>query len=185
MKKSILSLAIFAIALINSADVVAQKFPKLDVSPMDAASFPTNWRDANKLVKVVYSRPQLKGRDLEKLAPKDKVWRLGANESAEITFYKDVIFGGKKVKAGTYSMYAIPTDGDWTIILSNQINYWGSYFYKQDQDVVRVSGKISKPDNEIEAFSIVFEGEGTTAEMHLGWANTVVTVPVTAQETNN
>ncbi len=63
-----------------------------------------------KLVKVVYSRPQLKGRSLDKLAPKDKVWRTGANEAAEITFYKDVTFGGKEVKAGTYTLFTIPTE---------------------------------------------------------------------------
>lgn len=175
MKKSILTLAIFAIALISSTNTFAQKFPKLDVSPMDAASYPTNWRNADKVVKVVYSRPQLKGRALAKLAPNDKVWRLGANESAEITFYKDVIFGGKKVKKGTYSLYAIPKDGDWTVILSNQINFWGSYFYKEDQDVVRVTGKVTNTENSIEAFSIMFEEDMT---LKMGWEHTVVSVTI-------
>lgn len=176
MKKSILTLAIFAIALISSTNTFAQKFPKLDVSPMDAASYPTNWRNADKVVKVVYSRPQLKGRALEKLAPKDKVWRLGANESAEITFYKDVIFGGKKVKKGTYSLYAIPTDGDWTVIVSNQINFWGSYFYKEDQDVARVTGKVTNTEDAIEAFSIMFTEDMT---LKMGWEHTVVSVTIT------
>ena len=178
MKKAILSIAIFAIALISSTETYAQKFPKMDVSPMDAATYPTNWRNANKLVKVIYSRPQLKGRTLDKLAPNDKVWRTGANEAAEITFYKDVTFDDKKVKAGTYSLFAIPTDGDWTVILSNQKNVWGSYFYDKAEDVVRVSGKVSETKESVEAFSIVFEGEGDSATMHLGWANTVVSVSV-------
>lgn len=178
MKKSILTLAIFAITLISSTENFAQKFPKMDVSPMDAAAHPKNWRAADKLVKVVYSRPQLKGRSLDKLAPKDKVWRTGANEAAEITFYKEVTFGDKKVKAGTYTLFAIPTDGDWTIIISNHKNVWGSYFYKKDMDVVRVSGKVSKSEDSIEAFSIVFEGEGDKATMYMGWGKTVVSVPV-------
>ena len=50
MKKAILSIAIFTIALISSTNTFAQKFPKLDGSPMDAASYPTNWRNADKLV---------------------------------------------------------------------------------------------------------------------------------------
>lgn len=178
MKKAILSIAIFAIALISSSETFAQKFPKMDASPMDAASYPSHWKESNKLVKVIYSRPQLKGRALDKLAPNDKVWRTGANEAAEITFYKDVMFGGKSVKAGTYSLFIIPTNSDWTIILSNQKNVWGSYFYDIKEDVVRVSGKVSTTIEPIEAFSIVFDGEGENAQMHLGWANTIVTVPV-------
>lgn len=178
MKKAILSIAIFTIALISSTETFAQKFPKMDASPMDASSYPVHWKNANKLVKVVYSRPQLKGRTLDKLAPNDKVWRTGANEAAEITFYKDVTFGGKSVKAGTYSLFTIPTDGDWTVIVSNQKNVWGSYFYDKGEDVVRVSGKVSKAKESIEAFSIVFDGEEGDAKMHLGWADTIVTIAV-------
>ncbi len=178
MRRVILSISIFAITLISSSETTAQEFSKLDVSPMDAASHPSNWREADKLVKVVYSRPQLKGRSLDKLAPNDKVWRTGANEAAEITFYKDVTFGDKAVKAGTYTLFTIPTDGDWTVILSNHKNIWGSYFYKAEQDVVRVTGEVTKSEKSIEAFSVVFVGEEDNAIMHLGWANTIVSVPV-------
>ena len=114
--------------------------------------------NSDKVVKVVYGSPQLKGRDLAKLAPADKVWRTGANEAAEITFYKDVVFGGKEVKAGTYSLFTIPaSEADWTVILSTARNVWGSYFYKQEEDVVRVSGKISTSEKSIEAFSMLFD----------------------------
>jgi hypothetical protein len=178
MKKAILSIAIFTIALVSSTEITAQEFPKMDASPMDAASHPSNWREANKLVKVLYSRPQLKGRSLHKLAPNDKVWRTGANEAAEITFYKDVNFGDKEIKAGTYTMFTIPSDGDWTVILSNHKNIWGSYFYKEEQDVARVIGVVSKSEKLVETFSIVFDGEGDTVKMHLAWANTIVSVPV-------
>lgn len=178
MKKAILSIAIFTIALISSTEVTAQEFPKMDVSPMDAASYPTNWREADKLVKVIYSRPQLKGRSLDKLAPNGKVWRTGANEAAEITFYKNVMFGDKKVKAGTYTLFTIPTDGNWTVILSNQKNVWGSYFYDKKEDVARVEAKVSQGKDSLEAFSIVFDGEDEEAMMHLGWGKTRVSVPV-------
>lgn len=178
MKKLQLLIAVVAIAFGTTSEISAQKFAKIDASPMDAAAFPSNWRDANKLVKVVYSRPQLKGRTLDKLAPKGKVWRTGANEAAEITFYKDVTFGGKAVAAGTYTLFSIPSDEDWTVIISKQKNVWGSYFYDEKEDVVRVTGKASTSEEEIEAFSIVFEGEDNNATMYLGWAKTVVAVPV-------
>ena len=180
MKKSILAIAVFAIALISTTDTFAQKWKKMDVSPMDASTFPIKWRESNKVLKVVYGRPQLKGRDLEKLAPADKVWRTGANEAAEITFYKDVVFGSKQVKAGTYSLFTIPNKKEWTLILSTARNVWGAYTYKIEEDVVRVSGSVSKSETNIEAFSMLFEEDMT---LKMGWANTIVTVPITVVNT--
>ena len=176
MKNSILPIAIFVITLISSPQITAQEFKGLDKSPMDMATFPSSYRVSDKIVKVIYSRPQLKGRDLMKLAPPEKVWRTGANEAVEITFYKDVVFGGKAVKAGVYSLFVIPSlDEDWTIIINEAKNVWGSYSYNQDQDVVRVSGVTSKADKNIEAFSMIFDKDMT---LKMGWGNTVISVPI-------
>ena len=176
MKNSIIPIAIFVTTLISSLQLTAQEFKSLDKSPMDMAAFPSSYKISDKIVKVIYSRPQLKGRSLVKLAPPEKVWRTGANEAAEITFYKDVIFGGKALKAGTYSLFTIPSvDGDWTVVINRARNVWGSYFYKQDQDVVRVSGKTTKTKENIEAFSMMFDKDMT---LKMGWGKTVVSVSI-------
>jgi hypothetical protein len=176
MKNSILPIAIFVITLISSPQITAQEFKGLDKSPMDMAAFPSSYRVSDKIVKVIYSRPQLKGRDLMKLAPPEKVWRTGANEAVEITFYKDVVFGGKAVKAGVYSLFVIPSlDEDWTIIINEAKNVWGSYSYNQDQDVVRVAGTSSKAEKNVEAFSMMFEKDMT---LKMGWGNTVISVSI-------
>ncbi len=178
MKKSVLAVIVFTIALVFTNEANAQKFSGLDKSPMDAAAYPSSYRISDKLVKVIYSRPQLKGRSVAKLAPAGKVWRTGANEAAEITFYKDVNFGGKDVKAGTYTLFTIPGDNEWTVVLSTAKNVWGSYFYKDSEDVVRVKGNVSKSEKSVEAFSIAFNGEDGNATMYLGWGNTIVSVLV-------
>ena len=176
MKNSIIPIAIFVTTLISSLQLTAQEFKSLDKSPMDMAAFPSSYKISDKIVKVIYSRPQLKGRSLVKLAPPEKIWRTGANEAAEITFYKDVVFGGEALKAGTYSLFTIPsTDGDWTVIINRARNVWGSYFYKQEQDVVRVSGKTSKADKSIEAFSMMFDKDMT---LKMGWGKTVISVSI-------
>mgnify|MGYP001168966668 CR=1 FL=1 len=176
MKNSILTISFFVFTLISSLEITAQDFKKLDKSPMDMATFPSSYKISDKMVKVIYSRPQLKGRDLVKLAPPQKVWRTGANEAVEITFYKDVVFGGKEVKAGVYSLFTIPSsDGDWTVIINRAKNVWGSYYYNEDQDVVRVSGKVSKSEKTIEAFSMMFDKNMT---LKMGWGNTVVSVSI-------
>ena len=176
MKNSILPIAIFVITLVSSPQITAQEFKGLDKSPMDMAAFPSSYRVSDKIVKVIYSRPQLKGRDLMKLAPPEKVWRTGANEAVEITFYKDVVFGGKAVKAGVYSLFVIPSlDEDWTIIINEAKNVWGSYSYNQDQDVVRVAGISSKAEKNVEAFSMMFEKDMT---LKMGWGNMIISVPI-------
>lgn len=175
MKKTIFTTILFLAAILNTNEITAQKFKKLDKSPMDAASFPSSYKISDKVVKVTYGRPQLKGRKLSKLAPAGKVWRTGANEAPEITFYKDVTFGGKPVKAGTYSLFTIPGEKDWTVILSTAKNVWGSYFYKQEEDVVRIKGTLSESKDLIEAFSMIFDDD---MNLHLGWGNTIVSVAI-------
>ena len=176
MKNSILLAAFFLITSISSFHMTAQNFKGLDKSPMDVASFPSSYKISDKIAKVTYSRPQLNGRELMKLAPPEKIWRTGANEAAEITFYKDVIFGGKALKAGTYSLFTIPSsNGDWTVIINSARNVWGSYYYKIDQDVIRVTGKMSKSEENIEAFSIMFDDDMT---LKMGWGMTVVSVSI-------
>ena len=176
MKNSILTITVFVITLISSLQITAQEFKNLDKSPMDMASFPSSYKISEKLVKVIYSRPQLNGRDLVKLAPPEKVWRTGANEATEITFYNDVIFGGKALKAGTYSLFTIPSyKGDWTVIINKARNVWGSYYYNQDLDIIRVTGKTSTNEENIEAFSMMFDKDMT---LKIGWGKTVVSVSI-------
>jgi hypothetical protein len=142
---------------------------------MDVASFPTNYKVSDKTVKITYSRPQLKGRSLSELAPNGKQWRFGANEAAEITFYKDMTVAGKKIKAGTYTLSAIPGEKEWTLIFSSDLNVWGSYFYNEANDVARVTAKATMSDESLESFSIVFDEKGN---MHIGWDKVRVEVPM-------
>lgn len=180
MKKlSILSVLAFAFVMLASTNVNAQKFSKLDKSPMDAAAFPASYKEANKAIKIVYSRPQLKGRELSTLAPNGKVWRLGANEAAELTLYKDMKLGDSSVKAGSYTFYAIPGDKEWTVIISKDLNVWGSYFYKQANDVARLKVPVTSGSESLEAFSIAFAKGDNSVDMHLGWGTTRVVVPFT------
>ena len=173
--KNLITTIAFAFVMLLSTNVNAQKFPGLDKSPMDAASFPSSYKVADKAVKVVYGRPQLNGRSLSELAPNGKQWRTGANEAAEITFYKNMTVGGKSVKAGTYTMSTIPGEKEWTIILSSDLNVWGSYFYNEGNDVARITVKASTSSDSLEAFSIMFDDIGT---MHMGWGKVRVEVPM-------
>ena len=175
MKKIILLVAVFALSIGFSNQAIAQNFKGLDKSPMDIASFPSNYRVSEKVIKIIYSRPQLKGRSLEKLAPLGKKWRTGANEATEVTFYKDVVFGGTAVKAGTYTMYAIPGKTNWTVALSSQLNVWGVYFHKDENDVAKVTIPVKQTEENLDVFSIAIDEDMT---INMGWGTTLISIPV-------
>ena len=171
MKKSIFSLLLLAIVALISTNASAQEFRGLDKSPMDQASFPASYKESNKVVRVTYSRPQLKERPVSKLAPNGAVWRTGANEAAEITFYQDMMIGDKKVEKGTYTMYSIPGDRAWTTIISKDLNVWGAYSYNEKNDIARVESEVMKGEENLEAFSISFEETDGSLAMYTGWGN--------------
>ena len=179
MKKFIFAVVGIATMLFCFQTAIAQEFKGLDKSPMDVAAFPSSYKEANKLVKVTYSRPQLNGRILADLAPNDKVWRTGANEAAEITFYTDMKLGGKSIPVGTYTLYTIPGDKEWTVIINKDINVWGSYFYDESKDVARTTVPLKEGKESLEAFSMVFEEASDGVHLHLGWGTMRIAIPFT------
>lgn len=174
--KKLLTLALVAGAFIATPTLTAQEF-KVDKSPMDQAAFPSSYKESNKQIKVTYSRPQLKGRDLSTLAPAGKVWRLGANEAVEVTLYKDMKLGTTPVKAGTYTMYAIPGDKEWTVILSSDLNVWGSYFYKEANDVARINVPVETGKDSVEYFGMEFVEVDNGAHLVGAWGTARIQIP--------
>ena len=169
----------FAFIMLIAFNVNAQTFAPLDKSPMDGASFPSSYKEPNKLIRINYGRPQLKDRTVEKLAPVGKVWRVGANEAAELTLYTDMKLGGKTVPAGTYTFYLIPGEKEWTAIINTDLNVWGSYFYKKENDVARVNVPVTSAEESLEAFSMAFEKSDTGVHLHAGWGKVRIAVPFT------
>jgi len=176
--KKLFALSILMLALVFTTNSSAQKFSGLDKSPMDMAAYPSSYKVSDKAVRVTYSRPQLKGRSVSELAPAEQVWRTGANEAAEITFYKDAKVGGTDVKAGTYSLFTIPGEGEWTVILNSNLNQWGAYSYDKKGDVARVSAAASTDSESLDAFSIAFKEVDGGAHLVMAWGTTRVALPI-------
>jgi hypothetical protein len=172
--KKILSFTVFVFALLVGGNVQAQKFAPIDKSPMDLVTFPRK----NPVVEVVYSRPQLKGRTVESLIPDGKVWRTGANEATEITFNRDVVFGGKEVKAGTYTLFSMAQGESFTLILNSDLGQWGAYNYNPDHDVVRVPASLTMSNEALEAFSMTFDGDENNMTLYMGWGNWIASVSI-------
>ena len=175
MKKSTLITTLaFAFIMLLTTNVNAQKFNGIDKSVVDIAYYKTD-RNSPPIVKVVYGRPLKKGRAVfGGLVPYGKVWRTGANEASEIKFYSDVKVGDKMVKAGTYSLFTIPGEKEWTIIINSDTDVWGAYSYNPSADVDRITVPATNDGESLEAFSITF----TKGNMHLGWDTTRVSIPL-------
>ncbi len=114
------------------------------------------------------------------IVPYGQVWRTGANEATEITFTGDLMVGNAHLPAGTYALYTIPGETEWTVILSKAVGQWGSFSYDQAQDAARVTVPAGRSDKTYEAFTIAFEEAPGGAHLVLAWENTQVRVPVMA-----
>ena len=159
-----------------SSEAQAQKFAKLDKSPMDVAAFPK--RGGDKVIKIYYSRPQLKDRPLSKFLKNGKVWRTGANQATEVTFYKDVKIGGQELKAGTYTLFTVPGETEWELIINSSLHQWGAFQYKKKNDVLRAKGKVDEGKKSIEAFSMAFDKNKKWADLVLAWDKLIVRFPI-------
>ncbi len=155
----------------------ATKFRSIQKSPTDL-SYMREGRSGPVTARVIYGRPFKKDREIfGTLVPFGKVWRTGADEASEITFYKDVVFGGKDVKAGTYALFTIPNKDSWEVILNSGLHQWGAFSYDKKTDVARAKAKVETADNSIENFSIAFN----SGNMIMAWDKTRVSVPIKAK----
>lgn len=125
-------------------------------------------------VKVVYSRPSAKGRDVAgNLIPYNEVWRTGANASTKISFSKDVKLNGNAVPAGDYALYTQFTEETATIILSKNLTWWGSLGYDAADDFVRFDVPVKHPSSHYETFTISFSDfTANSANLNMKWEHT-------------
>ena len=165
--------------LVSIGSIKAQKFKGLDKSPLDMIEFPSSNKETNKLARILYSRPQLKGRDLADMVPEGKIWRMGANEATELTLYVPMKLGGTTLEAGSYTLYAIPNGEQMTFIVNKATHVWGAYSYKKEKDVVRVNIPITESGDSIEAFSMAFEVVKEGVHLHMGWGTSRAKVAFT------
>jgi hypothetical protein len=128
-------------------------------------------------VKVVYGQPSKKDREIfGKLVPFGEVWRTGANGGTEVTFKKDVNFGGAPVKAGTYTLFTIPTKDEWTVLLNSELKQWGSYGYDKIKDKNVASVKVKSMNGEASLEKLTLTAEDS--QISIAWDMTVVRIPL-------
>jgi len=132
-----------------------------------------------KTITVNYSSPRMRGRKIfGGLVPFGEVWRAGADDATSFVPNADVIAGGKNVPAGKYTIFILPAQGKWTLIISKQTGEFGIPYPGEQYDFARVEMKVSKVTVPLENFTISFDRAGTTCMMKLDWETTRAAIDI-------
>ena len=180
MKKTILTgLIILQSLLLSAQDKVQIRV----TSASPAASFEQEVGSGK--IKITYSRPLVRGRKIfGELVPFDKLWRTGASDCTVITTSEDISFGNNVLKAGSYSIFSIPSINEWTIIVNSDTTLHGETGYDEKKDIMRFKVPLEKSPNFYETFTIELNDINSKGEAFLKilWENTMVKIPVKSKE---
>ena len=157
----------------------------LGSAQMDKASRPspaakaTSDLGGGKTITVDYSSPRAKGRKIfGGLVPYGQVWRAGANEATTFVTTTDVMVGSAHLPAGKYTLFAIPNQDKWTLIISKKTGEWGIPYPGADQDLARVDMKVSATSSPVENFTIAFDKAASGCTLRMEWETTRATVDI-------
>lgn len=178
MKRFILSALLIAATAVSveAQQKTTLKLPALSTSTKITQDFSTG------SVELSYSRPSARGRKVfGELVPYGANWRTGANSNTKIKFSEDVIVGGKEIPAGEYSLYSVPSEGDWTIILNSSTGNWGTTGYDKSKDVARFKAPSYYLTNKVETYTMQFTNISyDKCNLEMTWEYTKVVIPIEA-----
>jgi len=171
MKRSIVG-AVFLMICFLSTAVLAQLPVSLTLpqaSPKETRSITIGFTTMS----FEYNSVGIKGREIwGGLIPYGEVWRTGANKNTLFTVTDDVLINGQKLKAGSYGMHTIPGEEEWVIIFSNFSEAWGSYFYDENEDALRIKVNPEEMESKYEWMKFSFSDyTNTSVDISLKWAH--------------
>lgn len=166
------TLAVLAVVSVLIVVVVAMQRQR--VSPHETVELSLS----GKKITVTYGRPYLKGRKAVggSLVPYGQVWRTGADEATILTTDADLMIGSLAVPKGSYSLFTLPTETGWKLIVNKTDKQWGAFSYKEADDLGRTDMKVGKTAATVEQFTISLAAAGSSAVMKLEWENTSASV---------
>lgn len=171
MKKiAVVILFALTVCLISSAQQDKSKRP----SPPEQAQ--CKFSDG-KTITVDYSSPRMKGRKIfGELVPYGQVWRTGANEATTFVTAAPVTADGRDIPAGSYTIFTLPEQNKWTLIVSKHTGEWGIPYKYESEEVARIPMSVSQTSAPVENFGIAFDQGGSTCTMKLSWEQTQASV---------
>ncbi|MEH0157624.1 DUF2911 domain-containing protein [Limibacter armeniacum] len=141
----------------------------------------TTFKEDSTYIKVTYGRPKMRTDYDHKFGvsvPYGKLWRMGDDDATEMTVTQPITFGGEKLEPGIYSIFAIPEEEKWTVIVNKDVGMWGSYKYDKEQDLFRVERPVLKSPYVFQEFSIFLQEAEFGCNMVIIWDRTSIMIPI-------
>jgi hypothetical protein len=175
-KMAAVAALLFFVGILASAQMSMDQDKSKRPSP--PASAQCKFSDG-KTVKMDYSSPRAKGRKIYGgLVPYGQVWRTGANDATTFVADTGLNVGGKDVAAGGYTIFTVPEQDKWTLVISKKTGEWGTDYPGEKEDLSRVPMKVSKTGSPVENFTISFDEKGSSCTMNLDWESTRASVDI-------
>lgn len=132
-----------------------------------------------KSITIDYSSPRMRGRKIfGGLVPYGQVWRAGANEATTFVTTADITVGGTAVPAGSYTLFAVPEQDKWTLIISKKTGEWGTQYPGPSNDLARIPMKVSTLPSPLENFTISFDKSANGGALNMDWETTRASVAI-------
>ena len=130
-----------------------------------------------KTITTDYSSPRMKGRQIfGGLVPYNEVWRTGANEATTLVTTANLNVEGKDVPAGSYTIFTVPAQDKWTLIINKKTGEWGIPYHYESDELVRVPMQVGKTSGPVENFTINYDQSGGGCTLQISWENTQASV---------
>ena len=170
-------ISILSLSLLFLAGIAVAQEAKKPLSPPAKAEATLN----GKKITIDYSAPSKRGRAIMgELVPYGQVWRTGANAATKLTTEGDLMIGSVHVPAGTYTLYTIPGEKEWTLIVNKQTGQWGTK-YDETQDLGRTKLTVKALSAPVETFAISLPSGGQNqSTLTLKWEKVEATARVLA-----
>jgi hypothetical protein len=177
MRRNILTMV--ALAAVFGTGLAAQKTTPVHPGKGGSPHVRSEWTVDGANISIEYGRPFLKGRTIGKdVAPYGQIWRAGADEATTIKTDKALKFGSVSMPAGTYTLWVLPGEKDWQLVISKATGQWGTQ-YKEGQDLGRVPMTVGKASSPAEQLTYSIEDTPKGATLRLDWGSSSATVPFT------
>ncbi len=179
MRRPVLAIAVTALAAALAVTLSAQQTTQVHPGKGGSPHVRSAWTVDGAKISIEYGRPYLKGRTVGKeVAPFGKEWRTGADEATTLVTDKPLKFGSLVVPAGTCTLYTLPGETEWQLIVSKKTGQWGIP-YPAGQDLGRVPMKVEKAAAPVEQLTISIDDTAAGGTLKVSWGTTVASVPFT------
>jgi DUF2911 family protein len=168
-----------AIVALCTAALSAQKTTNVHAGKGGSPHVRTEWTIDGANISIEYGRPYLKGRTIGKdVVPYGTIWRAGADEATTLKADKALKFGNLSVPPGTYTLFTLPGEKEWQLVISKQTGQWGTD-YAEGQDLGRVPMRVGQAKTAAEQVTFSIDDTPQGAALRLGWGTTSVSTPFT------